>query len=465
MFTRHRTCSDAQYENTEVDELLHMLKDSESLDEQGDILHFLVIEKGIDYMTGKMDDGTPIRVKDLLKDLYEKACRQKKWGLVRHTAGMLGKRVEDLAKAVTDLLVHQKQVTVGMPPYNERTITAPLPNSELRHLIHQAYGDDDSCAMLTQELVLYLAMFVRTEPALFLEMLRLRVGLIIRVMASELSRSVKCDSDEATEHLLNLSPFEMKNLLYHILSGKEFNMVTSGISGNFSVLSNKFSRVSRKSQIGTLLGRGSTASSVENEPENTEPDRQGQWIRRRRLDGALNRVPRGFYSRIWMLLERCPGMIIEGKLLSQTLTQEMTSGELKFALQVETVLNAIPQPEYRQLMVEAMMVYSLLAEYNSVPSLGQTLCVERLVHAANKIFLDDQMQIQGDATLCCAKPKEQRELTATGTLLCGGAAYVCQHFYDSAPSGCYGTMTYLIRALATILDCFPLEGEIDCAVS
>jgi hypothetical protein len=25
-------------------------------------------------------------------------------------------------------------------------------------------------------------------------------------------------------------------------------------------------------------------------------------------------------------------------------------------------------------------------------------------------------------------------------------------------------MTYLIRALATILDCFPIEREIDCAV-
>jgi phosphorylase kinase alpha/beta subunit len=32
------------------------------------------------------------------------------------------------------------------------------------------------------------------------------------------------------------------------------------------------------------------------------------------------------------------------------------------------------------------------------------------------------MQIQGDAILCCAKPKEQRKLTSTGTLLCGGAA-------------------------------------------
>ena len=57
-----------------------------------------------------MEDGKPVTVKDLLKILYEKACQQKLWGLVRHTAGMLGKRVEDLAKAVTDLLVRQKQV-------------------------------------------------------------------------------------------------------------------------------------------------------------------------------------------------------------------------------------------------------------------------------------------------------------------------------------------------------------------
>jgi len=56
------------------------------------------------------EDCKPVLVKDLLKLLYEKACQQNHWGLVRHTAGMLGKRVEDLAKALTDLLVRQKQV-------------------------------------------------------------------------------------------------------------------------------------------------------------------------------------------------------------------------------------------------------------------------------------------------------------------------------------------------------------------
>lgn len=35
-----------------------------------------------------------------------------------------------------------------------------------------------------------------------------------------------------------------------------------------------------------------------------DTDRQGQWLRRRRLDGALNRVPVGFYTDIWKLLQR-----------------------------------------------------------------------------------------------------------------------------------------------------------------
>lgn len=81
--------------------------------------------------------------------------------------------------------MRQKQVTVGMPPNSEYTITAPLPESELRQLIHEAYGDDESTAMLTQELMVYLAMFIRTEPQLFIEMLRLRVGLIIQVKAKK----------------------------------------------------------------------------------------------------------------------------------------------------------------------------------------------------------------------------------------------------------------------------------------
>lgn len=68
----------------------------------------------------------------------------------------------------------------------------PLPPDELAAIIHDACGEDNSTAMLTQEILVYLAMFIRTEPRLFKEMLRIRVGLIIQVMASELARTLKC---------------------------------------------------------------------------------------------------------------------------------------------------------------------------------------------------------------------------------------------------------------------------------
>lgn len=77
----------------------------------------------------------------------------------------------------------------------------------------------------------------------------------------------------------------------------------------------------------------------------------------------------------------------------QNLTQEMTSGELKFALAVETVLNTIPEPEYRQLIVETLMVLTLFTEYNIAASLGGVIQVEHLVHKANELFLEDQVSI------------------------------------------------------------------------
>ncbi len=40
--------------------------------------------------------------------------------------------------------------------------------------------------------MVYLAMYVRSQPSLFGDMLRLRIGLIMQVMATELARSLHC---------------------------------------------------------------------------------------------------------------------------------------------------------------------------------------------------------------------------------------------------------------------------------
>lgn len=55
--------------------------------------------------------------------------------------------------------------------------------------------------------------------------------------------------------------------------------------------------------------------------DSDESDRQGIWMRRRRLDGALNRVPMGFYSKVWMILENCRSISIRGQSLNTFLTQ------------------------------------------------------------------------------------------------------------------------------------------------
>ncbi|KAG0412106.1 hypothetical protein HPB47_010745 [Ixodes persulcatus] len=478
--------SDLQLGNISEKELVDLLEESDSLEEHGDILHCLASPEGA-LRKGKRLAHRPDRVLRVSATFATQAYKERKWGLVRHVAGLLGKKVEDLAKAVTDLLVRQKQVTVGMPPMNEYTITRPQPAKQLRIIIYKAYGGDKSAAMLTQELLVYLSMFIRTEPELFQEMLRLRVGLIIQVMVSELSRSIKCSADEASEYLLDMRPYEMKMLLRQILSGKEF------------VISQQHT-----------MRRDITSTKKSDDSF----DRQGQWIRRRRLDGALNRVPMGFYPKVWKLLERvrdqpkmlklqvyylkkeeapqplplltythslfqCVGLSIEGKVLSQHLTREvsilyylrvpmqltgafllqMTSGELKFALEVEHVLNSIPQPEFRQLNVEAMMVLTLLAEHNVVTFINKVINVDELVRSAYKMFLEDQKRCKGDATLCCANDGDTPSKTN-----CNKVANICEHFYDSAPSGCYGTMTYLIKAVAQNVEDLP-NTSLDCTIS
>ena len=63
-------------------------------------------------------------------------------------------------------------------------------------------------------------------------MLRLRLGLIIKVMITEITRCLKInDNDEATDELMSLSPFEMRNLLHHIMSGTEFSISGTNQSG------------------------------------------------------------------------------------------------------------------------------------------------------------------------------------------------------------------------------------------
>ncbi|XP_070114129.1 phosphorylase b kinase regulatory subunit alpha, liver isoform isoform X4 [Equus przewalskii] len=439
--------------DVDCEKLVKQLKDCSNLQDQADILYILYVIKGPSWDTN-LSGQHGVTVHNLLSELYGKAGLNQEWGLIRYISGLLRKKVEVLAEACTDLLSHQKQLTVGLPPEpREKIISAPLPPEELTKLIYEASGQDISIAVLTQEIVVYLAMYVRAQPSLFVEMLRLRIGLIIQVMATELARSLNCSGEEASESLMNLSPFDMKSLLHHILSGKEFGVErsvrpihSSASSPAISIHEVGHTGVTKteRSGINRLRSEMKQRSSTPSSPTGTSSsdsgghhigwgERQGQWLRRRRLDGAINRVPVGFYQKVWKILQKCHGLSIDGYVLPSSTTREMTQEEIKFAVHVESVLNRVPQPEYRQLLVEAIMVLTLLSD-TEMNNIGGIIHVDQIVQMANQLFLQDQMSIGAMDTL----EKDQ----ATG---------ICHFFYDSAPSGAYGTMTYLTKAVASHL--------------
>ncbi|KAF6390635.1 phosphorylase kinase regulatory subunit alpha 1 [Rhinolophus ferrumequinum] len=436
--------------------LVLQLKETSSLQEQADILYMLYSMKGPDWDTGLYDEGSAT-VRELLTELYGKAGDIRHWGLIRCISGILRKKVEALDEACTDLLSHQKHLTVGLPPEpREKTISAPLPYEALTQLIDEASEGDMNISILTQEILVYLAMYMRTQPGLFAEMFRLRIGLIIQVMATELAQSLRCSAEEATDGLMNLSPSAMKNLLHHILSGKEFGVERSvrpsdsntspaiSIHEIGAVGATKTERTGitqLKSEIkqspGTSMTLSSGSFTSACDEQTFKDNRQGQWQRRRRLDGALNRVPIGFYQKVWKVLQKCHGLSVEGFVLPSSTTREMTPGEIKFSVHVESVLNRVPQPEYRQLLVEAILVLTMMADIE-IHSIGSIIAVEKIVHIANDLFLQEQKTLGADDTMLAKDP----------------ASGICTLLYDSAPSGRFGTMTYLSKAAATYVQEF-----------
>ncbi|XP_059715647.1 phosphorylase b kinase regulatory subunit alpha, skeletal muscle isoform [Haemorhous mexicanus] len=475
--------------NVDCKALVDQLRICPTLQEQADILYMLHILKGPEWHTGLDSEPGPT-IKELLTELYVRVGETRQWALIRYISGILKKKVEALDEACTDLLSHQKHLTVGLPPEpREKTISTPIPYEELVCLIDEASEKNLSVSILTQEIMVYLAMYIRTQPALFAEMFRIRIGLIIQVMATELAHSLRCSAGEATENLMNLSPSDMKSLLYHILSGKEFGVersvhsVDSSLTTAVSIcdmgavgttrpertglvrlkseikqqldkrrqslpgsktLSLQSGDTALKSSVSAghteLLGKDSFSRMLED--QGSTDSRQGQWQRRRRLDGALNRVPVGFYQKVWKVLQKCHGLSVEGFVLPSSTTREMTPGEMKFAVHVESVLNRVPQPEYRQLLVEAILVLTMLVDME-VHTIGGIIAVEKILHIANDLFYEEQKALGADEHMLERDP-------STG---------ICCLLYDSAPSGRFGTMTYLSKSVALyVYDFLPTDG-------
>ncbi|KAG0750608.1 hypothetical protein G6F57_000624 [Rhizopus arrhizus] len=517
---------------SQFDAAVQNLKESVSLYDQIDLLQYLASCKNLDEFIVELD----ATIRNLLEEVYLKCKRLQYWSVARQASGLLSKTMPTLANNLTDLVIRQKQVSIGSGSA-EQLISAPLSPDTLTRIINEQCLDDVREGPVVQEIIISLGNFIRTKPHMFDGILRVRTHYIIIALREEISRTNNLDEEEAIEHLMQLSPFELQSLLGSVMSGpgmcedaeimirdkpggllvlsKEFdparqlssevpslklppkaatpnkkerndimvrvqsggynagNFVRAEINGNvlaantrgFHVWaidrleklvlehasfdthistdeSDELANFIRGLSPGVIVVMASkddftehlTTNAVDaikslgakkiehvkyrdsyvliaekagNPDETVEahkaasdgpteliqrqfvllnkdtippaeitrdnvghffPTSRGRWLRRRKNDGALNRVPADFFPRTWKVLDQCHGFTIGNHCLPRDPTVfEKTPEEFNFALAVESFLGTFRDPAERQLAIEVLTLIYAIQQQNPNP--------------------------------------------------------------------------------------------------
>ncbi|XP_056008769.1 phosphorylase b kinase regulatory subunit beta-like isoform X2 [Ostrea edulis] len=356
-------------------DLINMLKSTDGIISQSQILKVLFQREGAHFWI----EGESITQK--MERLIHQAGLYKEWSAVRLQSALLRKTVDSLAPSVTTILVRGKQVTVGIYGHEEEVLDKPVSPGYLQDLIFKiCLPHNIQEAVLQQELILGIGKLIATAPDLFEGILKIRIGWFVRAMRFEL------EQDEEGVELHDLSPNDVKAILIAVLVRNVYD-----------------------ADLRTPL-------------------------QKRQLDGALNRVPKDFYDRVWSILEKTPyGIKVAGYLLPQQPTlSDMTMYELNFSLLVEQMLSKIVDPAYRQIMVETFMVVSTMLDRNPEATFDQAVNMDRMISDAFEAFQRDLNKSEGH--------EKQDDMTK---------------FFNTPPHVKQGTSRYLTKAVINSL----LDGE------
>jgi phosphorylase kinase alpha/beta subunit len=342
---------------------------------------------------------------------------------MRWVAGLSEKVVPlSLADAVNDILARQKQISVGRAYSTASLISEPLSPQDILDKIKEFCREDVRDRILTQEMLIYLSLLLKAKPKLFDGLLTIRVGYLILLLTSEIAQAHNLPQDEAYESLMNLSPKEIQRRLQDVLQG--YDAMDKTLMAQESLSASKSNQ-----EINWV---------VQPEQQSLSPE-QGGWHRKRELDGAINRVPQGFYPQVWSVLRHCRGLVIGDKLErrnrleSEELLSEMTPGETNFALKVEHLLNKIGSPAYRQLNIECLVELSAIAEKNPDFQIHDYLVLDVLIgHAVRLYWLDEH-------------PEHQYQYA-------DHKAEAWQQFYERSPFDC---ASYIVKALKFLTHSLP----------
>jgi phosphorylase kinase alpha/beta subunit len=312
----------------------------------------------------------------LAQALHARACRSRRWGVVRRMAGVLGLHedaLEDaLEDAVAQIVLRGKRLALGRGFAAGSVVDRTLGGREVAAIL-DAHGDDDPRERaLTLEFVLLLGMLIKADASLFAGTLTLQPAQSMRLLAGWLAREHGLGAAEAFDHLLDLSPNAILGRLREVLRHER-----------------EMTRALRRQRLLHRLHSAGALVEVEFPPV-TEPPGEftGGWAAWRETTGAIGRVPAGFHERVWALLQHCDALVIgsefdpASRLDSAVARADSTPGERAFALQVDELLHRIAEPAYRQLCVETLLALSDIARANPGLRFDGPLVLDGLIASA-----------------------------------------------------------------------------------
>lgn len=345
------------------DALLAQLAQSRNPYEQAELLAALWRRAG-----PERDTGLGGSVRALTEALYARACRARRWGVMRRAAGLLAIHDEALEDAVAAITLRGKRVALGRAYSAGSVVAQPLSHADLLARLQAHGGDDHRGRVLIEELVLLLGLLLQADPPLFHGTLTLRPWQSLLLLTGWLAREHGVSQAEALDHVLDLSPHAIAGRLREVI-GREQDMRAD---------------LRRVQTLHATAGElAQIAFAAEHDPV-LLPE-HGGWTGWRELNGVIVRLPASFHASVWQLLQHCAGLVIgdqldPGNRLDSLLVRaDTTPGEHSFALQVEELLERIHAPAYRQLCVEALQALSEIARANPGLRLHETLVLDVLI--------------------------------------------------------------------------------------
>jgi phosphorylase kinase alpha/beta subunit len=161
------------------------------------------------------------------------------------------------------------------------------------------------------------------------------------------------------------------------------------------------------------------------------------WRSKRAVEGALNRIPKGFYANVWQVLNHTKGIVIGDKferrnrLDSASLLTEMTAGEKNFALIVEHLLNKIDGPAYRQLNVEVLIKLASIMQQQPDLRINDYLVLDVIIGHAVRLAWQEAFPDRVDRY-------DQDKASAWAA------------FYEKAPTACSHYFALAVQFLITV---------------